>query len=88
MKRIFVALTICVSMLASATCFAAITSDYIEAKVYERYPNVNIFAMGELMNEYMEVYAIDVRFHNNDISGQIVFDYNDGHIISENIERH
>lgn len=88
MKKLLMTLTICLSMLVSATCFAAITSDYIEAKVYERYPDVNIYSMGELMNEYMEVYAIDVRFNNYDISGQMVFDFNDGHIISENIERH
>jgi len=87
-KKFLMTLTICASIFVSGTCFAAITSDYIEAKVYERYPGVNIFAVGELMNEYMEVYAIDVRFNSADISGQIVFDYNDGHIISENVERH
>ena len=88
MKKLVVLMALCLSLFICTAAHAAITVQQIYDTVYERYPDVRIYSMGEMMNDRMEVYAVDVRFHNESLSGKMIIDYNDCHIISEEVEYH
>ena len=66
-----------------------VTDEYINEVVQSKYPGAVVYAVSEKYDSsFSNIIAIEARFHNDSVSGTMVFDPKDGHIISEEVENH
>lgn len=71
-----------------AATSSAVTDEYITEVVQKKYPGAVVYAVSEKYDSYFNLVGLEARFHNDSVSGKMVFDPKDGHVISEEVDRH